>query len=60
MKRKKRLVLLARQVAPEIGCAPDVALAAIERLEKAGLVAVRRGAVVLPLAPQVAGDGKRE
>lgn len=58
MKRKKRLAILARKVAPGLGCSPGAALAALERLEKAGLVAVRRGVVVLPLAP-IARDGGR-
>lgn len=53
MKRKKRLTLLAKQVAPVIGSTPEGALDVIERLERVGLVAVRNVRVVLPLAPKV-------
>lgn len=53
MKRKKRLTLLAKQVAPAIGSTPEGALEALERLERVGLVAVRHGRVVLPMAPKV-------
>ena len=49
--RRSQLEALAGDMARQLGCTPADARQALGELQRAGLVAVRRGRVVLPLAP---------